>query len=164
MQNFTKSSRNQFKFKIKKKTVWWKMIKIPTCKIRKYKVQINPRAYFTKYSELKCPKWYIIERKYAGQRPHIICHYLHYYLVIFNSSDKSPKFWNRDLRWIENILYSLQFFQDFFFSQPNFLRFQICNNEGLKIGHVQPKLFYKTFTRVLKKEKWLSSVQKAAVL
>lgn len=53
----------------------------------------------------------------------------------FNSSDKSPKFWNRDLMWIENILCSLQF-SKIFFSQPNFLRFQTCNIEGLKIGHV----------------------------
>lgn len=64
--------------------VWWKMIKISTCKLRKYKVQINPQAYFRKYSELKCPKWEVVERKYARQSLQIILNLyiliLYYYL------------------------------------------------------------------------------------
>lgn len=43
-----------------KKTDSWKILNVSTCKLRKYKVQINPLAYFRKHSRLKCPKWKII--------------------------------------------------------------------------------------------------------
>lgn len=42
------------------------MISISTCKLREYKVQINPLAYFRKYSESKRPKWEVTGRKYGG--------------------------------------------------------------------------------------------------
>lgn len=84
-QVITKCKFSQISLNLRlEEPVWWKMIKISTCKLRKYKVQINPQAYFRKYSELKCPKWEVVERKYTRQRLQIILNLyiliLYYYL------------------------------------------------------------------------------------
>lgn len=54
------------------------------CKVRKYKVHVNPLAYFRKYFENKCLKWEGIENIFGKGRTDFIC------ALLFKSTDLSP--------------------------------------------------------------------------